>query len=359
MCGVTSQVFALLLSILKPCSYRSYELRAEDKLTLFLMKLKLGISFNALACLFSVHKSTSRKIFHLTLQKLCALTKHWVAWLPKNIVQETLPKDFKDNYANCRAIIDCFEMKTEKPSSIEQQVHMYSHYKGGYTAKYLIAVAPNGYTMFISKGFGGKTTDSDITVQSGFLSLLEPGDVILADRGFPQIRSECENGGAILVMPPFSEGPGQFSSEMMDDTLKIATVRIHVERVINRVKFHDILNKRIHTDLLPYLDSIIHTCCVLSIYFHVITCRLNPHLGNTSPSHFSLALAPKHLHHIVYVASRLEAQPFLQSRGSKVTLYTFHGLKAAAQKDWHDSISHGQTLSVCKGKPGSVCRLRR
>src|SRR5258705_12249382 len=129
--------------------------------------------------------------------------------------------------------------------------------------------------------------------------------------------------------------------------------------VINRVKFHDILNKRIHTDLLPYLDSIIHTCCVLSIYFHVITCRLNPHLGNTSPSHFSLALAPKHLHHIVYVASRLEAQPFLQSRGSKVTLYTFHGLKAAAQKDWHDSISHGQTLSVCKGKPGSVCRLRR
>src|SRR5258705_11560389 len=71
MCGVTSQVFAILLSILKPYSYRSYELRAEDKLTLFLMKLKLGISFNALACLFSVHKSTSRKIFHLTLQKLC------------------------------------------------------------------------------------------------------------------------------------------------------------------------------------------------------------------------------------------------------------------------------------------------
>ena len=51
---------------------------------------------------------------------------------------------------------------------------------------------------------------------------------------------------------------------MMDDTLKIATERIHVERVINRVKFYDILNKRIHTDLLPYLDSIIHTCCVLS-----------------------------------------------------------------------------------------------
>src|SRR5258705_11383677 len=42
MCGVTSQVFALLLSILKHSSYRSYELRAEDKLTLFLMKLKMG-----------------------------------------------------------------------------------------------------------------------------------------------------------------------------------------------------------------------------------------------------------------------------------------------------------------------------
>ena len=38
--------------------------------------------------------------------------------------------------------------------------------------------------QFISKGWGGHTSDKHITEHSGFLKHLQNGDVILADRGF-------------------------------------------------------------------------------------------------------------------------------------------------------------------------------
>ncbi|XP_050066075.1 uncharacterized protein LOC126555161 [Aphis gossypii] len=118
-------------------------------------------------------------------------------------VRETLPEAFKKNYQNCRCIIDCTEIKTEQPNSVEQRVYMYSRYKSSYTVKVLVAVTPNGMICFLSKCYGGRASDSFITNDSGFLNKLEPGDVVLADKGFPSIKTHCEtNSNSILVMPP-------------------------------------------------------------------------------------------------------------------------------------------------------------
>ena len=57
------------------------------------------------------------------------------------------------------------------------------------TAKYLISIAPNGMISFLSVGWRGRTSDKRIDNESGFLDLVDPGDVILADRGFT-INSE-------------------------------------------------------------------------------------------------------------------------------------------------------------------------
>ena len=53
----------------------------------------------------------------------------------------------------------------------------------------LFAIAPNGMISFMSAGWRGRTSDKHIVNQSGFLDILDPGDVILADRWFT-INSE-------------------------------------------------------------------------------------------------------------------------------------------------------------------------
>ena len=52
-----------------------------------------------------------------------------------------------------------------------------------YIVKFLLRI-PCGAIAFLSKCWGGRATDKFITMKSGFLGLLEPGDVVLADRGF-------------------------------------------------------------------------------------------------------------------------------------------------------------------------------
>ncbi|KAK8759106.1 hypothetical protein V5799_003262 [Amblyomma americanum] len=156
-----------------------------------------------------------------------------------------------------------FELETEMPPGIEKRNLWFSNYKGRYTLKYLIGIAPNGLVTFISEGFGGRTTDAVITTQGKLLSLLEPGDVILADKGFPGIRTGVGAQQATLVMPPFATSP-QFTESEVDATYETASVRIHVERVIQRLKIFQILTNRIPHELAGYVDDILHVVAVIT-----------------------------------------------------------------------------------------------
>ena len=79
-----------------------------------------------------------------------------------------MPAQFQGLYPNTRAIIDASEIECERPNSTKKRVQTYSNYKGRFTVKFLVACAPSGEIMFISKGFGGRTTDTELTIKSGF-----------------------------------------------------------------------------------------------------------------------------------------------------------------------------------------------
>ncbi|CAH2101167.1 unnamed protein product [Euphydryas editha] len=99
-----------------------------------------------------------------------------------------MPECFNPDHINTRVIIDCTEFRIEIPTAVDDRVVCYSHYKKGFTAKVIIGITLGGFISFKSKVAGGRKTDSQMTVESRLVDLLETGDVVLADKGFPEIK---------------------------------------------------------------------------------------------------------------------------------------------------------------------------
>ncbi len=251
--GVTKGFFLVLAKFISSPS--ESESIIQRNLLICLAKLKTNLSFNALAATFSLNRHTVSRIFVEVLDKLHEQVKDLLFWFPKSTTNARMPAAFKAKYPNCRVIIDATEVKCEKPKTLTQQVQLYSNYKSSFTVKLLVGIAPSGEFVFISKAFGGRVTDTFLTVNSGILQLLEPGDVVLADKGFPQIEADVNNSGAFLVMPPFKRGDRQFSDSENSEGFKCSSLRIHVERAIRRLKYFNILSF-LTTDLIPHIDKI-------------------------------------------------------------------------------------------------------
>lgn len=149
---------------------------------------------------------------------------------------------------------------------------VFSNYKHHDTLKFLIGITPCGSVCFISEAFAGSTSDKEVVIQSGLLNLLHIGDIVLSDRGF-LVEQEVESFGAFLVTPAFKgRGVKQLTYQQIEQTRKIARVRIHVERVIGviRNKFAILSHeqpisilKRNSEDLKKPFDKILNICCVL------------------------------------------------------------------------------------------------
>ena len=126
--------------------------------------------------------------------------------------------------------IDCFELFIDQPSNLRAQALAWSTYKSHNTAKFLIGITPQGTICFISKGWGGRTSDQFITENSNFLKYVQYGYVIMADSRF-NIAETLGTFGEKLEILSFTKGQSQLRPEEVDDIRTIANVRIHVEHV--------------------------------------------------------------------------------------------------------------------------------
>ena len=265
--GVDLNRFKLLLSTLDNAlpskDSNKKKICLENRLLIFLMKMKLGITFAALSIIFGIHCTTVSRIFHENLDFLVAGCKNLVFWPSQYSIKHNMPECFKTNYENCRVLIDATEFRMENPAHIDQKILCYSNYKKGYRLKVVIGCSPDRMITFISAVYGGRASDVQITTASELLKLLEPGDIILADKGFPNIQAKLEENGnnVIIVMPPFVKN-GVLSEEEVKQQYDIASVRIHIERIMQRIRIYKIL-ELLTSDLVPHIDNILFMCCAL------------------------------------------------------------------------------------------------
>ena len=86
-------------------------------------------------------------------------------------------------YRNIRIMLNCTEFEMEVPSALSLNAMTYSDYKRN-AVKVLFGCTPDGYISFISAAYPGSITDNSMACKSGILSLLQPGDDIMTDKGF-------------------------------------------------------------------------------------------------------------------------------------------------------------------------------
>ncbi len=263
-CGVRPEL-AQFLSFRVGATLKDGKLiRREEKITLLLVKFKLHLPFAAVGGFFGLSERTARRVFYESLDAVYKEVKDFIVWFDKETIRARMPKAFKALYPETRVIIDCSEIECEMPSSLRQKVLMWSNYKQRYTVKFLVGIAPSGEVTFVSRGYGGRTTDTEITIDSGFPELLEEGDIVLSDKGFPKIEHEVNKAGSVLIMPPMRRRGGQqFSRKENEEGYKCASVRIHVERCIQRLKVFKIL-KFMPNSLLEHFNKILVTVCFVT-----------------------------------------------------------------------------------------------
>ncbi|XP_065907590.1 uncharacterized protein [Dysidea avara] len=228
------KTFELVMGSFALGDKRSYYWRS---FMIVLMKLRLNLGLQDIAYRLGICTSTvSRRRFHEMLDIMSCRLEWLIKWPEREELWKTMPSCFRATYGTkVVAVIDCFEIKIETPSHLVAKSSTWSQYKHANTAKVFIAMCPQGVTSFISPAWGGRVSDKLLTVNSGFLNKLLPGDCVLADRGF-DIAEDVARMQETLHIPSFIRGCSQLSPIDVEATRKLANVRIHIERVIGATR---------------------------------------------------------------------------------------------------------------------------
>ena len=203
-----------------------------------------------------------------------------------------MPLVFRQNYPNTRVIIDATEFFIQQPSDKELQAAMFSSYKHHCTAKGLIGIAPTGVKAFVSRLYNKAISDVQLTQESGILGKLERGDEVMADRGF-KIIEELNSICAVLNIPPFLSRRPQLTAAEVLVGRKITSVKIDVERAIQRVKNFRILQTVIPNNMVRLLDSIFNVCCFLCNFLQPLVPPVMSELDTNQHQVTAELMAPK------------------------------------------------------------------
>ncbi|XP_074503206.1 uncharacterized protein LOC141774440 [Sebastes fasciatus] len=262
--GLTSVIFTWLVTKIKESVQKQTEsLMLEDHLLVVLMKLRLGLSNRDIAYRFNVSECTISNVLRSWLPVMANVLKSIIKWPRRSAVLKNMPKSFRRHFKRCRCIIDCTEIFIERPTDLNTRAQSWSKYKHNNTVKYLVGITPAGAVSFLSPGCGGSVSDKQITLESGFLHLLEPKDEILAERGF-LIRDELAACGATLRVPSFTKGKSPLPACGVDSSRRLSRARVHVERVISRWKSFKILHSVIPVSQVSLLDDMVIVCGALT-----------------------------------------------------------------------------------------------
>ena len=233
----------------------------EDQFLMTLMKLRLHKSNIELSFLFDISEYSVANIFVTWINFMYIRWRQINIFPSRELVKFYMPESFRQDFANTRLIIDGMEVPIQKPSKPAAQQITYSTYKNRNTLKTIIGITPGGLTSYIPDTHGGSASDRLLVERSNLTRICDPGDSIMCDKGF-DVQDIFAPFDVAINVPTFMRKKNQLSNNEVLKDRKIASKRVHVERVIGLAKTYKILVSPMN-DVETVLGSHIVFCCFM------------------------------------------------------------------------------------------------
>lgn len=212
----------------------------EDRFLLTLVKLRTHPTNKELGYFFNLNEKQVSNVFITWINFMYFQWEEIDWWPSKELVHYFSPNSFKDSYPNTRVIIDGTEFPIQKPKMPVAQQSTFSTYKNRNTMKTLVGASPGGLVTYVSNAYGGSASDRQIVERSELPNKCDSGDEIMADKGF-NVQDLFLPYQVSINIPTFFKKKNRISGETIQKDRKIASKRVHIERIIGLAKTYKIL----------------------------------------------------------------------------------------------------------------------
>ncbi|KAL4227178.1 hypothetical protein ACF0H5_015151 [Mactra antiquata] len=242
----------------------------EEEVFIVLVKLKTGNFNEDLALTFDTSPAHISKIFSTIINFLCNELK---LMFEMQSNESEKAKCF-EQFENLKVVIDCTELMVQRSSNLEARKKTFSNYKHNDTVKFLVGLSPCLAVNYVSQAWGGRASDKHITMESeGLINGLQEGETVMADRGF-NVSNDLKKKGVKLLIPEFKgRDRPQMTAREAKRSEYISKARIHVERVIQRIKTFYLLERVIRLNMQDLVKQIFTTCAYLTNFQLPILCK--------------------------------------------------------------------------------------
>ena len=183
-------------------------------------------------------------------------------WPSRALIDFYMPTDFKKKFPKTRVILDGLECPVDRPMNPLAQQKTFSTYKNRNTVKCILGIAPSGLVSHIPDSYGGSASDRQLIERDNLDQKCDPKDSIMADKGF-NVQDLFAPYDIGVNIPQFFKKKNRMTNETVIKDRKIASKRVHVERVIHLGKTYRILQLPLNANETKLASEIIFICYML------------------------------------------------------------------------------------------------
>lgn len=287
--GLTIENFKVLRSMIKS-SKDSVNRTVNESLIIFLFKLRTGSSNRNIstifklkndqlvsACVDSIIDSFEKDILPENFGVKRYKTDEEREVARKELIEKhtsgNARKLLKSEPNQLALIFDGTYLKHQKSSNNEYQRKAFSGQKKVPLAKPFTICTTNGLQVDSCGPFEGTKNDAEITKKvladpKSVFSLMRPGDIIIVDRGFRDVKNILEEKGFKVMMPALKLKRKQLPTKEANESRIVTKLRWVIEALHGQMKqkyklFHHMLDNK----LLPKVKLLYRIACYLNNTF--------------------------------------------------------------------------------------------